>query len=385
VVALGLVVDYWDDIVDFITGANKALEKQGDLLDRNIGSLNTELDILRKQQELTALRGGNTDKLIEKEKELLKALKSQTSALITNLELQLEKEKSAAKEVDFWTFLQTRGRASQSAITEEEQDRIDSLQERLDKAKISLLDLDIALEKADAPSDISASAAGVSGRRDKVTGVSEVEGERLDVFGEDPLRAVLEQELEITNIKAEALAERAKNDEAYAKFLEREKQEEKKREEALAKYKIDTAANVLGALSMIAEEGSAGAKAIAVAQAILSTYQGINKALAETTDFTPSQTLRFANAAAVGIAGFANVAKILSTDSSGKASSIGAVGGGGGGIKAPSFNVVGTSGVNQLAESLQSQDQPIRAYVTSGDINTGGELERNRIETATLS
>jgi len=164
---------------------------------------------------------------------------------------------------------------------------------------------------------------------------------------------------------------------------ERLAEQQRRREQALASYKIDTAVNVFGALQGIAEEGSAGAKAIALAQAVLSTYQGINKALAETTDFTPSQTLRFLNAAAVGVAGFANVAKILSTDSSGKTKPS-LSGGTGGGVKAPSFNVVGTSGVNQLADSLNQDQQPIQAFVVGSEVTSQQELDNQTQATATV-
>jgi hypothetical protein len=56
-------------------------------------------------------------------------------------------------------------------------------------------------------------------------------------------------------------------------------------------------------------------------------------------------------------------------------------GGGGGGIQAPSFNVVGNSGMNQLA---QIQQQPIQAYVVSGEVTSAQALDRNRIKNATL-
>jgi GTPase involved in cell partitioning and DNA repair len=66
-------------------------------------------------------------------------------------------------------------------------------------------------------------------------------------------------------------------------------------------------------------------------------------------------------------------------------------GGGGGGnlsnsfsgsaAQAPSFNVVGNSGINQLA---QLQQQPMQAYVVSGSVTTAQSLDRNRIENATL-
>jgi hypothetical protein len=54
---------------------------------------------------------------------------------------------------------------------------------------------------------------------------------------------------------------------------------------------------------------------------------------------------------------------------------------GGGGAMAPNFNVVGSSGVNQLA---QIQQQPTRAYVVSGDVATGLSLERNRLQNASF-
>lgn len=56
-------------------------------------------------------------------------------------------------------------------------------------------------------------------------------------------------------------------------------------------------------------------------------------------------------------------------------------GGGGSGVMAPNFNVVGNSGVNQLA---QLQQAPIQAYVVSNQVTTAQALDRNRIENATL-
>ena len=55
--------------------------------------------------------------------------------------------------------------------------------------------------------------------------------------------------------------------------------------------------------------------------------------------------------------------------------------GGGGAASAPSFNVVGDSGMNQLA---QLQMQPTQAYVVSGHITTAQSLDRNKIENATI-
>ena len=50
---------------------------------------------------------------------------------------------------------------------------------------------------------------------------------------------------------------------------------------------------------------------------------------------------------------------------------------------APSFNVVGTSGQNQIAQSLGNQ-APVKAYVVSGDVTSAQSLDRNIVKTATL-
>jgi hypothetical protein len=53
--------------------------------------------------------------------------------------------------------------------------------------------------------------------------------------------------------------------------------------------------------------------------------------------------------------------------------------------QAPQFNIVGQSGINQLAESIGGQfQQPIRAYVVGQDVTTSQQLQRQRIRTATF-
>ena len=56
-------------------------------------------------------------------------------------------------------------------------------------------------------------------------------------------------------------------------------------------------------------------------------------------------------------------------------------GAGGGMVQSPNFSVIGSSGVNQLA---QIQQTPTSAYVVSGDVANGLSLERNRLQNATL-
>ena len=158
-------------------------------------------------------------------------------------------------------------------------------------------------------------------------------------------------------------------------------------QEAEAKKKtLDDTANVLQNFSSIAGEETAAGKAFAVAAATINTYRGVSDALAAVT-VTPFETaLKFANAAAIGVAGIANVKKILSVQVPG-----GSGGAPSGGVpttttsQPPAFNVVGASGETQLADAIGSQTQrPARAYVVSNDVTTAQEMDRNIIEGASI-
>lgn len=52
---------------------------------------------------------------------------------------------------------------------------------------------------------------------------------------------------------------------------------------------------------------------------------------------------------------------------------------------APSFNIVGQSGTNQLLQGIAGQfGSPLRAYVVGSDVTSSQEMERKRIKTATF-
>lgn len=128
-------------------------------------------------------------------------------------------------------------------------------------------------------------------------------------------------------------------------------------------------------------------KAANMASALISTYQNATAAYA--SQFTPLPTpdspIRGGIAAGIAVAaGLANVAKISQQKFEGGGST-GGGGGTGGGASipsvSPSFNVVGNSGMNQLA---QIQQTPVQAFVVSGEVTSAQALDRNRIKNATL-
>ena len=174
----------------------------------------------------------------------------------------------------------------------------------------------------------------------------------------------------------------------------------KANEEQLQEAKFQLASSALSSIASIAnlfaQQNEANAKkafniskAVGIAQTGINTAQAIMKAAAETTDFTPPQALRVANMVAMGVAGAVQIAGIA-------AQKFQPSGGAAGGVttpsvstgaasqpQAPSFNVVGQSGFNQIAGAL-GQQPPTQAFVVAGDVTTAQQLQNNTITQATF-
>ena len=163
--------------------------------------------------------------------------------------------------------------------------------------------------------------------------------------------------------------------------------QQKKLEKDLGVAKENQLKSTLGNIASIVGQNSKFGKAIAVVQAIQDTFAGANKALAQGGLFG------FIGAAAVIAAGIANVKNITSTKPPNPPASLGARSTGGESTPTipaattpslpPSFDTVGASGTNQLAELLGNQPPP-RAFVVSGDVSTAQELDRNIVTSASL-
>jgi hypothetical protein len=129
-------------------------------------------------------------------------------------------------------------------------------------------------------------------------------------------------------------------------------------------------------------------KAFNLASAVVNTYLAVTGALtAGGNPIKLATGMQFVEAGIAGATGALQIAKIAKTQFEGGASADTSGGGGGGGgvtaptMSAPQFNVVGQSGVNQLASLGQ---QPIQAYVVSGQVTSQQSLDRNRLANATL-
>ena len=218
----------------------------------------------------------------------------------------------------------------------------------------------------------------------------EIEAERLQLKIDSfalGTQARLDAENELKDRLQEIDNEITLNSISQDKKREENKVKTDKKEIDLAKkkeaLKQDLVASTFSIVNSFADEGSVLAKGVAVAQATMNTFQGVTKALAETTDPTPTQSLRFANAAAVGVMGALNVAKILSTDTSGK-SSAGVSSAGAPPPPPPAFNLVGGSNVNEIGDTLNQEQTPIQAYVVGSEVTNQQEIDNAQASSASL-
>jgi hypothetical protein len=224
---------------------------------------------------------------------------------------------------------------------------------------------------------------------------------------EDALKSFEERELEALAITEELKTELAvrKSDERYEALIELAKQYGKDTYELetaqiLARQDILLAAgkdaveivedtestkhDVLlkfAALGVaLATEGSNSAKALGIAQAIISTYVGAAQVL---SDEKLGLAGKIAGVATVLATGFTQVKAIRETQI--PVLSVGGVTAAGSSpapqIQPPSFNVVGASPINQLTEAIAGQQQePIKAYVVESEVTSAQEAARKRFQ-----
>jgi len=148
--------------------------------------------------------------------------------------------------------------------------------------------------------------------------------------------------------------------------------------------------NALGAIGQLFEQGTAASKVAALAEIVIGTgigfIQGLDIAQKSAKATGPGAAFAFPIFYATQIAavlGAASKAKnILSQVKGGGSANIG---GAPQQAQAPQFNVVGSSGTNQLASAIGGQSQkPIKTYVVANEVVTQAAMDRNIVNAATF-
>ena len=479
VVAVGLLVAYWDDIVGFVSGATT---EQKELLAA------TEATKIAAQDRLTATEGSeNSLKLQGKSEREIRDLKiQQTNEVILATEAQLEQQKALKKSqieaaqrnqmiaagiiafltapittllaaVDALTFgLKQVGVLEEATSlaedylmgtaslvgfdaeeTEAEADAtIKETQDALNKLRNQRDGYILANQQADqaAADQASADAKAAAEKKEQE---EKTEAEKLAALKEEIRKAeantqeeIRQQELEDTEAyyqnliqqaidngleteeleitQAEKLAElkakyRQEDLDAAQKLADEKKaitDKEAEDRQQIRNEAIQMVKDSFDAMSALADAFAGESeeqqrrnfniqKALSAANVVVGTIEGASNAYTTAqkspfTAFFPGYPLVQAGlATAFGVAQLQQIRKSKFEGSEPTAPS--AAGGGAGTAMAgttPSFNIVGGSGANVIAESLSKT--PLKAYVVGSDVTTQQELDRKQIKSATL-
>lgn len=324
------------------------------------------------------------DERIQANNELAKVLDEQEKQMLEMVDLQIQ-----AAQLE---FEKNQNQENTIALLEAQQEK-EAVLAQIQGFRSEQLSNDLALnrEKLELEQSISDAESERAIAEAEFT-AEQIEGEmlRLEALRDAALReeeietARLTKKRDLYNEGTQAFVD-AQNE--LLAFQQENSQKQLEIERDLAKAKEETITEALGNLATIVGENTKFGKAIAVVQAIRDTLSGANKALSASPP-----PFNFIAAAAVAASGFANVKSILSTPDPTPPSF--ATGGTGGAARvasvppaatAPAFNIVGASGINQLAEVVgQQATQPVKAFVVSKDVTTSQELDRNIVKGASL-
>ncbi len=384
VVAVGAIVAYWEDITELLGVNNQSLEEQLEL-EKQIEE--------EKQKQLQTMNEivSENQSFIDRQIQIVK-----NEEKLKDLGIDSEKNAKAIQELTKENIrlellnLQTRLTSTEELLNTQEKLQIKS---EIYRKQQELLRIDEQALFEQRQKNAEAQAKKDEALKKLNEEVQKAFEERIDTEnkilqeGVDFLKEANFEEVESTFNKYAAMGALSMD------YYQGEEDLRKRNKEFAIKSAFETLDLISNITELFGKKGEKQAKrafevqkAAQIATTLGTTYLSATQAYA--SQFLPlpdpSSPVRGGIAAGLAVAaGLANVAKIASQKFEG--------GGATGGTSvsgsvpeapsAPQFNVVGDSGVNQLA---QLQQQPTQAYVVSGEVTTAQALDRNRVQNATL-
>jgi hypothetical protein len=271
----------------------------------------------------------------------------------------------------------------------------------------------IQLETAKLTKQKEVTSQTIALKAEEAAALKAIEDEQRRVKEE---QAKKDEQLVLDGIKKAKEAQKKKEEEdaENAKKVEQEKQrilqmdiDIENRRTAAKKASVDSAIALFGAetaagkAALIAKQVMAAQEMIQEARKTITfatlassrTGVALSEGTAQTAKIGFPQNIPMLIAYALQAVGIVSSISAAVGKSKSVASSLGAGGGGGSiqtpqvptGSAPPAFNVVGTSGSNQLAGAIATQQQqPVKAFVVSNDVTTAQELDRNIVSGATI-
>ena len=152
-IAVTSIYENWEKISDFISGANKEIEKQLELNKTNNERLDHKLTILKEEETLLKLQGKSTEQNQKEQVKVIKLLQLENEERLDLLQAQLKKEISLATELGLIGKIVsiTKGMPIVKTVDDEEIEKIKKVQKDIDDAKIRSLKLKQAILEINKP------------------------------------------------------------------------------------------------------------------------------------------------------------------------------------------------------------------------------------------
>ena len=416
-VALGAAIyKVWSaqqDANSELAKATREYEKQKKVTAELVREKSQEVELLEAQ-------GASTEKVIAAKRQMIAAqiAEAETSILVNQRKVEEVKTNDSLWESLMRTADVVNGtNNSEAAIAINKKERAaDSLQQ-IEDQKIAIDELKHQLELLDVQEEQAAEKKKEDNVKAYVDKKAIKDQELIDqkalndqmIWENERLGEELIAQMEAENAAQDALvaehdqhrlemyqADRKAKEDAYKKAHDYKKkldEIERKREEQMAKDKIDFAKNVLGTLSVLMKDNADAQKAISAATTLIDTYaaaQSAFKAASASPITTAFPAYPFIQAGLAVVSGLARVAAIMRVDTSGASASSGGGGasaGGGGSLTVSSQPNVssGSQPSTLLTEqgniANQQSQNPIYVSVeeirqTSNDVQTIEERSR---------
>ena len=389
-----------------------SIDAVGDALGQNFGLAKGFDDLINKGASLIFDPEAERKKADEVQKEAkkgLEKLKNDRAGLqlsLNNIDAQAAKD-AAAKQDE-----------KNKKAAEDKQKELEELQKQKDAVK------QIEENNLKAIEDLKAKTEVEKVALQKSRDLAELDALKLSLEEKAKARLAIEEKYKILDGEAKVKDKETKDkDEEDKKIKDKEDREKRLEEEKKFNEELITAENnlqtakrdaILGGLEVlqqfagkskavalgilaiqkglaIAEVISNASKGIAVSNANLATVPAILPPGVPNPAYPLAVASNLKNIAATKISAATSIATILAQTVASAKTTLGGGGGGGsapasgGGTQAPapSFNVVGNSGVNQIAQTLGNQ-QPVQAYVVANNVTTQQSLDRNIVNNASL-
>lgn len=440
VVALGLIVAYWDDIKAAVSGVSDEQKKLNANSQKNLDIQKAKLTAIDSQDNILKLQG-------KSERDILNIKIAQTNEVIKATKQQLlNNEKTALAQIE----ASQRNKEILSGILQFISLPLSLVLRTIDDAG-KLLGKDFGLNQKlygsisgllFNPEDTKKEIAAVKAETEK--GLKELENTRagyvlavkaIDKTAADERKAIKKTEddaakakreqdkIDLINAEQEEITRWIENENAQAELERKAKEEKLKSEEefigllvelddqaraekkakdaqdlldskALAESKFNVARNTFSVIGDLAASFAGKSekqqkrafdiqKAANIAGGLMDTYKAATGAFAATPGGPIIKGVAAGLAVVGGLAMVNNIRKQeFRGGSTGSAPSVGGVDGGANNQAiTPNFNIIGNQNQTQLAQLNQA---PLKAYVVGSDVTTQQMLDKKKIQNATI-